>query len=518
MLASGTLIVRVSAKGDIQGNAVSAAERLEPLSAFAAPAAPLKPTAWHKLTYSLGQSPQSGGFDTAIAFAFFYYTAVLGLSGALVGLALGVSLAFDAVVDPLVGSWSDGLQARLGRRLTPMLLATPLMALALIGLFAPPKGLSPLLLFGWLTVASVSARSFISLFNVPYFALGAEMADDYVERSSIVSYRALAGLVFGVAVNLIAFSVFFGGKMGLRRADAYPGFGLVSALIVAVPSLVCVLGLRGYVARLRQPTPHREAMWRRLPGEVAEVFSNRSFRQLFIGSVIFGAGVGLNGALNSHAAVYVWRLPPKALQLPTYAYILGILGGVVITPTLLRWFEKRTLVLVGLGDIIAIWTALPVLRAVGVIHWIGAAAVPPLMINALVVGVGVGLLAVALPSMMADAADEHEYLTGNARQGLYSSGLGFAGKAAAGLGAMVAGLALDIIGFPVAPGVGAPAVISEPIIQRLMIAHGPAAAVLGVTALFFTGAYAVTRKRHAEILRALEARRGSTINHVGLAE
>ncbi len=55
--------------------------------------------------------------------------AVLGLSGALVGGALAVSLAFDAVVDPVVGSWSDNIKSRLGRRLPLMMLAAPLVGI-----------------------------------------------------------------------------------------------------------------------------------------------------------------------------------------------------------------------------------------------------------------------------------------------------------------------------------------------------------------------------------------------------
>ena len=72
-----------------------------------------------KLAYGLGGAVQNGGFDTAIGFTFFYYSAVLGLSASLVGLALAVGLVFDALVDPFIGSWSDNLKSRLGRRLPP---------------------------------------------------------------------------------------------------------------------------------------------------------------------------------------------------------------------------------------------------------------------------------------------------------------------------------------------------------------------------------------------------------------
>ncbi|MCY3640845.1 MAG: MFS transporter, partial [Gammaproteobacteria bacterium] len=49
-------------------------------------------------------------------FLLIYYSQVLGLDPALAGLAMMVSLAFDAVTDPLVGHWSDRLRHRLGRR------------------------------------------------------------------------------------------------------------------------------------------------------------------------------------------------------------------------------------------------------------------------------------------------------------------------------------------------------------------------------------------------------------------
>nr|WP_272886782.1 MFS transporter [Phenylobacterium aquaticum] len=99
-----------------------------------------KPSLPVKLAYSLGQAAQNGGFDTAIGFVFFYYSAVLGLSGALVGAALAVSLAFDAVVDTVVGSWSDNLRSRLGRRIPLMILAAPLIAVSVGLLFSPPAG------------------------------------------------------------------------------------------------------------------------------------------------------------------------------------------------------------------------------------------------------------------------------------------------------------------------------------------------------------------------------------------
>lgn len=467
----------------------------------------LKPPVPVKLSYALGEFARWGGFDTALPFTFFYYTAVLGLAGGLVGAALAVSLAFDALVDPAVGSWSDNIRSRLGRRLPPMLIAIPLMVLAMGALFSPPRGLSDTGLFAWLTVTSIAVRSFISLFNVPYAALGAEMADGYAERSSVVAYRTVAGIASGILITALAYSVFFVGKGGLQNANAYPGFGWSVGLLLLATCSLSWVGVRRYAKELPQPQTGAENFLTRMPRELGEIFRNRSFRMLFVSAVIFYVAVGLNVTLQSHAYVFVWKLPPKLIQLVTYAYLLGILLGVALTPLLTRRFEKRTVVLIGVSAVIIALTGLTGLRALGLFTPTGMAALPPLAANAFFVGIGVGFAAIAYPSMMADAADEHEHLFGSRREGLYFAGLAFAAKAAGGAGVLVAGYALDLVGFPAHPPPGDGA-IPEAVLSRLMLAHGPAAALIGLVSMGFLLPYAISRTRHDAISRELRVRRG----------
>ena len=472
---------------------------------------PLKPTLAHKLVYSLGQFAQTGGFETALGFIFFYYTAVLGLPGSLVGVALAVSLAFDAIVDPLVGSWSDNIRSAFGRRLPLMLLSVPLMPMAMGLVFNPLHGLSQMGLFAWLTATCVFVRSSISLFNVPYFALGAEMSEDYVERSSVVAFRAVAGIAAGVLVTVLAFALFFVGKQGLQRAGAYPEFGWTIGLLVGLASILCVAGLRRYAPSLPQARTVLAPIWRRLPGEIAEIFRNRSFRMLFVSAVIFYVAVGLNGTLATHANVFVWKLPAVLIQFLGYSLLIGVLIGISLSPWVARRLEKKMLVLIGLAVIAVVWTALPSLRALHIITMTGAAALWPLVINALVGGVGVGLTAVSYPSMMADAADEHEFLYGTRREGLYFSGLSFAAKAATGLGVLVAGFALDLIGFPRDVSHIAHNTISQGALSRLMLVHGPGAAMISLIAMAIFAPYGISRLRQSEIFGVLAQRRAEAL-------
>lgn len=279
----------------------------------AAPAAAgTKPPGGVKFFYSVGQVVESTYLVTN-TFIFFYYTAVLGLPGGMVGLAVAVSMALDAICDPLIGSWSDSLRTRLGRRLPLMLLGAPLTMLTMGLLFSPPGGLTPFLLFGYLTLVKMSVRAFASVFNIPYYALGGEMTDDYVERTRLVAYRLLAGIVVTVAITALASMVFFKGEGGLQIPERYPAFGWTMGIGLLVIALIACAGVWRYAVGLPQPKEAAPGMLRRLPGELAEIFRNRSFLILFFSLLVFSSSAGVHQALNNHAYVFVWKLRPELI-------------------------------------------------------------------------------------------------------------------------------------------------------------------------------------------------------------
>ena len=65
-----------------------------------------------RISYGIGHMAfgiKSNGFDY---YLLAYYSQVLGLDARLVGMALLISLVFDAVSDPIVGYWSDNTESR----------------------------------------------------------------------------------------------------------------------------------------------------------------------------------------------------------------------------------------------------------------------------------------------------------------------------------------------------------------------------------------------------------------------
>lgn len=482
-----------------------------PAPEVAAQESGLKPPASVKFFYSLGQVVESG-YLAINAFVFFYYTAVLGLSGTMVGVALAISMCLDAAADPLIGSWSDSVRSKFGRRLPVMLVGAPLTMVTMGLLFAPPSGLSPLLLFVWLTLTKMGVRAFASMFNIPYFALGGEMAEGYIERARIVAYRLLGGIVATVGITYVAFAFFFTGAPGLQRQAAYPAFGWTVAILILVLALASCAGIWRYAASLPRPTEKPAPMLPRLPGELREIFRNRSFRILFASMLVFASAAGVNTALNNHTYVFVWRLPSGTIQFVSYALLLGITAGIPLTPPLLRRMEKKAVVLVGFAVVIVAWVILPLLWAAGVYRPAGAEVLPWLLASTFVTGIGTGLIFIAYPSMMADAAEEHEQLYGHRREGLYFSGLGFAGKAAAGVGTMVGGFALDLMNFPREAGKHVGAVVDPDVLRTLVLAWGPLPSAMCILGALIFMPYAITRARHDEITTALKLKRADDVS------
>ena len=468
--------------------------------------APTKVPAGVKFAYSFGQVIETG-YYTVSGFIFFYYTAVLGLSGALVGAALAISMCIDAVLDPFIGSLSDNVRSRFGRRLPVMLAGAPLTALSLGLLFHPPAEVSPFLLFGWLTLTKMALRGFASLYNLPYAALGAEMTQDYVERSNVVAWRTVVGTLAGVIMTALAFSVFFAGEGGLQQADRYPAFGWAAAAILGVSGLIACAGAWRFASALPQPTAAPETLAAGLLAGLPEVFRNRSFLALFFSALAFWVAAGVNGALNNHAYIFIWKLRPEQIQLVTYGYFAGVFAGIALSPLVLRRLEKKSVILFGLGVLLVGWCMLQFARMSGLFSPTGAEALPYLTLNAGVLGVGIGLLSIAYPSMMADAAEEHELLFGRRREALYFAGLGFSSKAAAGLGQLVGGVAISVMGFPKSAGHEVGAVLGEPLLKSLTFAWGPLAAVFGLLSILSLAPYGITRARQAILADQLAAKR-----------
>ncbi len=437
----------------------------------------------------------------------FYLTVICGLSGASAGLALGVALVVDSFVDPLVGSLSDNSRSRHGRRHPYMLAAAIPIAVGFALLFSIPVGMTGAGLFAYVLAMLLVVRIGLSFFQVPYIALGAELSDDYAERSTIVGARVLFTVVASVAAAFLAYGVFLKGHNGQLNRAAYAPYAWTCGALVLAGAALSTFGTLGARHRLHSAPEGQVAgqLW----AEVVEVFKNRSFRLLFTACLVLFVGLGVAGSLALHANTYFWKLQPQQILVITLVVSVGYFVGVFIATTLTRVLEKRTIAMIGIS-LIGFGQLIPaLLKVFGVIP--DGAAVATLMTAGISTGIGASCSLIGFQSMMADAADEHEQLFGARREGLYFAGISFSAKASSGIGALIAGLILDVIHVP--PAVGGLAAhhigVTPETILKLGVLHGPGASVITAMSVMVLVFYTRGRRHHEEVRAILNERRAA---------
>jgi GPH family glycoside/pentoside/hexuronide:cation symporter len=464
-----------------------------------------------KIAYGAGSFVDAVTNNVLTVFGLFYVTAVCGVPGGSAGLALSAGLVVDAVLDPLIGSVSDGWRSRLGRRLPFMLLGLPLAMAAFVLIFSLPTGISATTLFAMLLLLSVMLRVSVSLFNLPFLALGAELTDDYAERSKVAAWRWGLGMISGLVTVLIGFGVFFKDADGLSHRAAYQPFALTCAAVATLGGLVAMWG--SFVLRHRaHPLAEGRPDWlRALLTGVGEIFRNRSFRILFGSSILFFAAQGVAMSLGLHANTYFWRLSGDSIKLVTVAYFCGLLIGAPLIGFVAPRFDKKRMLLLSLCILISTQAVPAALRLVGLLPLEGTPLVILLVVNAAISGLGLTAAAIAVSSMLADAADEHEYLFGHRREGLYFAGWSFAGKVATGGGALIAGLVLQFSGFPsgAAAKAGVQVALRPETVAVLGLSYGPGAALFSIAGVLILMLYRLDRPAHARILDQLTRQRGA---------
>jgi GPH family glycoside/pentoside/hexuronide:cation symporter len=440
-----------------------------------------------------------------VTFVFYYLTAVVGLSGTEAGTVLLISTLLDAFADPFIGSLSDNTHSRWGRRLPWMFWASFPIAIGFGLALSIPGVAHGAGLIVYVTVLFLALRVAISVFTLPYGALGAELTTDYHERSVLFAWRWVFNCTGNVVIIVLGYYVFMRGAEGLLDKNGYRAFGWTCGLIAWIAMMTCCYGAWTMRHRIRPVTQAQNPGGTRFVAELREVMSNRSFWILFLCLLLFWTGQGVFTLLGVHVNLYFWRLPDEVLGILPLMGIAGFYAGIPVAAVVLQRFEKREVALAGLVTVAVIQFVPAPLQIAGVLPG-GPALYRSLSLLSVIGGIAGSCALIAWGSMMADAADEHEHLFEARREGLYFAGLTLSFKAAAGLGGLLGGLALDAIGFPNdVASVGVENIPGDTILD-LGIVQGPLAASLALVGTVILLGYRLDRKRILAIQSDLASR------------
>ena len=459
-----------------------------------------------------------GGLPDAIKtwafniFLLLYYSQILGLPASWVSGVLTLSVLIDAITDPLVGSYSDSLKTKWGRRHPLMYAAILPLGLCLYCVFAPPAGLSELALLAWLALFAVGTRVAMTFYLIPWTAMFAELSERYEERSAILVWRYLVGgvgtLIFSVLVLRLLFPSNEAFPQGQLNPAGYPAFAIIISVTAMIAAFLTTFLTHREVPYLLQPTGSQVFGLRRTVGDLADALRNSDFLLLFAGLLLSAFLTGTLAALEIYLNTYFWGFTSEDLSIFAIAGLGGVLAFILV-PRLQRHFDKKHLLIAMMALSISNGIIIIGLRFTGLLPANGE----PLLLAILVVNEVFRLcvtmiIVVMFISMVADTLDAQELKTGKRQEGVFSAAIAFSNKAISGFGILVAGLLLEgFIRLPRAAG-GAMSAADVPsdVIFRLVLSVIFLSLLYSIP-LWLVRNYKISRAHHQQIRAELDKRR-----------
>lgn len=457
----------------------------------------------------------SGGIATAVKdaavvhFLLLFYTQVVGLPGVWFGVAAAVAQVADALIDPVIGSWSDNTRSRWGRRHPFMLAAGIPYALAFVLLFNPPGGLGQAALFAWALATMVATRALLAVFAIPHAALGAELSTDYAERTQIAGDRTVLAWLGGILLPTFAYQAVFVSANGVdgRLVSAnYAPYALVSAGVILAVTLASTFGTRSAIARLPVLAAPRTLTLLDPFRDVAFALRNANFRRVFGALFLAGGITGVATMFTAVSSLYFWEFTTVQTAVLTLTAVAPTLVSFFTVGPLSQRFEKKTLYFATMLILIVSSLWFPSARLLGLLPENGS----PLLFWLAIANGFVTVLVLVLngsvwPSIIADIADEYEVQHRERKDGVFFAALAFGLKVPQGLGNVLGGVLLGWVGLEQGMNAGA---VPGDVLFRLGLVSGPFVALSLVLPLLAMWRYDISRARHAELRNEIE-RRGS---------
>ncbi len=392
-----------------------------------------------KAGYGLGDMASNFYLGFFGLFLLYYYTDVYGISPAAAATMLLVTKIVDAVSDPAMGLIADRTNTRWGKY-RPYLLwgAIPYALLGYL-LFLGPD----LSEFGKLAFAYISYTLVMLAFtaiNVPYSALLAVISPVREERTKATQFRFIFASIGTLSVGALATPL----VSWLGGGDELLGFRLTIALFAILSVLFFWITFFTTRERIRPKANNSSVR-----ADISSLVKNGSWVVLVFAGILIVVGLvarfasivfylkyyALDESVTAGAKVFLWMDRTAFL---TSAGLIGQLIGALATPTLLKAFEKRHL-MIGMN----------LLHALLLI--VGFFASPDQYVLTVVLHtLGIftfGVVITLLFSMYTDCSEYGEWRTGKNTAGLTVSASMFSLKFGSAVGAAGPGFILAGFGF-----------------------------------------------------------------------
>ena len=392
-----------------------------------------------------------------------------------------VAKLWNALADPIIGSWSDRTRSRLGRRKAWLAGGSLPLALFFWMAWAPPDALSGAALTLWVLVAVLGSYTAFTSFEVPHAALGVELTHHHASRTRLFGVKYLVravGLGLATTWGVALVNDPAEGRANGVCLGALAGFGTAALILASLPLLP------------RERSDYQGRGGVSVRHALRDVARNREARLLL--TVFFVEALGLGGltVLVPYVTEYVMKRPDLTEEM-LGGYVLSTFLAIPIWVLLARRFEKRKL-----------WLYAMVQGGVGfgLLFWLGENDWPLMLVSSVLAGSAQACGNSIGQALKADVIDLDEYQTGQRKEGAYFAAWSFVNKLGNAVLASSSAFALGFAGF-------VPNVEQTPLVKATLVFLMGGMPLLGyaVGALLFAR-FSLSEQEHGRIRRELDTR------------
>ncbi len=464
-------------------------------------------TTGNKVTYGLGQFAWAAKDTSFHYFLFFYYTQMMGLSASLAGLAALLALVADGISDPLIGQLSDNWKrGKWGRRHPFMMVAVVPFCLSLIAIFNPPADISQQALFAWYLGWAITVRTFLTMFTVPHMALGAELTDDYRERTSVSTFRNLLGYVGGLSMQVTTWFVLIPAATAAGAVAAgYRNVGYLGAGIALVGMLIAIFGTRKRIPYLVETSSTQQSRaWYLAFSDVFGLLKHQSARTMLFGTFLVVTAMGINNTLLLHINNFFYGFSAEQNGIFMLMIFFALLPSSWLAAQGVRRFGKPKAVVALIAITALLQPFAPMAHLYGLTPAVGTTALLVFVAGSVVIHQAFYIAYINVSgALLPDVADELEIESGLRQEGMLNSATMLAQKVTFGLGSFFAGLTIDFAGFENVTVIDD---VTQEMVTRLAWVYGPGIMLMLLAAAFMYSRYRITEQRYAEIRRQLDSK------------
>ena len=368
-------------------------------------------------------------------FLLYYYTDVWGIHPANAAFMFLITKIIDVVSDPVMGLVADRTQTKFGKYRPYILVAAiPYALLGYLLFLGPDLSDAGKLIYAYVTYSLVMLA--FTAINVPYSALLAVIHPSEKERTKATQFRFVCATLGTLIVGAVTKPL----VNWLGAGDEVTGFRLT---IVLFAFLSLILFLTTFLTTKERIAPPRQPS--RATNDIGVLLRNVSWIVLAIVSILIVTG--LISRLSStvfYTKYYMlsgdnpalWWMDRTSLIVTTG--FVGQLFGALLTPTLLKFFSKKRLMI-----------SMNLLFAVSAIS--GLSLAPNQFFATLILySVGMfsfGVMITLLFAMYTDCAEYGEWVSGKNSAGLTVSASMFSTKTGSAVGSAVPAAVLAVFGF-----------------------------------------------------------------------